>query len=77
MKHLSQEQAVAFNSNLIEADVDLLFFVAIDVTALSLKGCNYYYYTVDHDYNNIGCNKTSAVAKRFPGMVFFFPKPLY
>ena len=33
--------------------------------------------TVDLDYNNIGCNETSAVAKRFSGTVFFFSKQLY
>ena len=33
--------------------------------------------TVDLDYNNIGCNETSAVAKRFSGTVFVFSKQLY
>ena len=33
--------------------------------------------TVDLDHNNIGCNETSAVAKRFSGTVFFFSKQLY
>ena len=33
--------------------------------------------TVDLDYNNIGCNETSAVAKRFPRTFFFFSKQLY
>ena len=29
------------------------------------------YGTVDLDYNNIGCNETSALTKRFSGTVFF------
>ena len=31
-----------------------------------------YLNTVDLDYNNIGCNKTWAIAKKFSGIVFFF-----
>ena len=43
-------------------------FVIIVVVQICTTGC-----TVDLDYtcNNIGCNKTSAVAKSFSGTVFF------